>query len=363
MHALGVRLFLRACFALLVLMVLTAACSQDEAVSVLEADDTKAVEGAPPFSKDNILDNASFADWQALNADQVEAFLGSGGKVSGTPYKRSSFLSTYQSNGARAVDSILNAARNHRINPLVFLVRMQAEQGLLGAKEYPFPTERVEYVFRCGCIGNRVCDPAYAGLDRQLECLGRALRDYMDTASVEEVTHGGWGTGKPARSLDNVTVTPENEATAALYESNPIVGEGSRGQWLFWNIWQRYIGVAGYSGAIGDPGITSGKWIGEACNSARTCSAVPDPICIAGTFPGGVCTTKCTGDCPPGGERTPAFCVRFVVSTGEAGYCMPTCNPGTPSCRPGYDCVSAAALDPVTPAQHVCLPQTGASTK
>src|ERR1700722_20266479 len=149
--------------------ILIAACAKHAAPPVLQPEDLSN-QNDSTFDPTEIVDPGSFSDDVDLGADQVEMFLQL------TPYNNISFLSTYQSNGVLAVNAIMQASTTYRINPLVFLVRAEMDQGLVAATTYPLPASRVEYVFGCGCEAPGSCDPMQAGFDRQVDCLGAALR-------------------------------------------------------------------------------------------------------------------------------------------------------------------------------------------
>jgi hypothetical protein len=300
---------------------------------VLQAEDLSVADGTT-FDKNEIVDLASFTDTLGLDADAVQSFLHR------TPYKHASFLETYQSNGIRAVDALISVGQRYRINPLVFLVRLEMAQGLLGEQFYPLPPARVEYVFECGCVKPGQCDPALAGLDKQLECLGRALRTSLDEIKASGKTSGGWGPNQASTTLDGQKVTPADESTAALYQYTPVVGTGKAGNWLFWNIWTKYATALDYAPPI-DGQTGSAAWIGDACSA--------DPQCDYGGYclidsraPGGLCTFDCTGtDCPSDPNKPPTFCAKVVDAGGtQHGECLVVCNPTAPSaCRPGYACI------------------------
>src|SRR5215472_3192820 len=141
--------------------------------SVLQPDDLS-TDGDPPFDPTEIVDALSFSDYLTLDRSSLQHFL------TNNPYNGSSFLSTYQSNGVLAVDAVVSAAQNYRINPLVFLVRAEMEQGLIGESAYPFPPSRVEYVFGCGCDSTGACDPKMAGFDVQVTCLAQQLHQSLE---------------------------------------------------------------------------------------------------------------------------------------------------------------------------------------
>jgi hypothetical protein len=320
----------------------SSACGEDPPATVLQPLDLKPPEDAFPFDRNAIVDPASFTDTETLDAKAVQRFLGK------TPYGRPSFLETYQSNGVRAADAIISAARQYRINPLVFLVFAQTTQGLVGERNYPFPPERVEYVFRCGCLAAKDCLPQLAGFDRQVDCFGRMLREAIDEIKLFETTASGWGPNKTSLTLDNVKVTPDNEATAVVYDRIPRVAEGKPGgTWAFWNIWNLYAPNLDYAGPIGN---FDGRWIGEPCAADASCG-VEGAIC-ATNYPDGLCTVSCDGSCPTQPSRPDSFCAKFR----DRGFCLTICNPAAPQCRQGYQCrrVQGVSADA---SEHVCSPE------
>ena len=194
------------------------------------------------FDRNEIVPAAAFTDATTITRDTIQTFL------QRTPYNRASFLATYSSNGVQAADAILAATQKYDLNPLVFLVRAEMDQGLIGQELYPSTPSRVEYVFGCGCeTGGGACDPALAGFDLQVDCLGLELRESLDAIAANGVTAGGWGPNIAQTSADGQVVTPADASTAALYQYTPIVGTGSSGNWLFWNIWQNYAAAIGYA--------------------------------------------------------------------------------------------------------------------
>src|SRR6185503_10451750 len=47
--------------------------------------------------------------------------------------------------------------------------------------------------------------------------------------------------GKTKTSLDGLSVTPANHATAALYAYTPWVLTGQGGNWLVWNVTKKFV--------------------------------------------------------------------------------------------------------------------------
>lgn len=330
--------------ALTVGAIVAVACGDDPPGTVLQGLDLKKPEGVDvPFDRNSIADPARFTDFETLDVTSVQRFFAR------TPYGRPSFLETYQSNGVRAADAIISAARQYRINPLVFLVFAQTVQGLVGERNYPFPPDRVEYVFRCGCLQSTQCLPQLAGFDRQVDCLGQVLRASIDEIKVHGVTSTGWGPDKTSITLDNLKVTPDSDATAALYERTPRVNEGAPGgTWVFWNVWNLYASKLDYAGSGGS---VDGRWIGEPCVADGSCG-LEGGIC-ATDYQDGLCTVSCIGQCPTQASRPESFCVKFR----DGGFCFPVCNPAAPACRQGYKCVRVQGFVS-SESQHVCSPSS-----
>jgi hypothetical protein len=324
--------------------VLAVACgSSNDESSVLQSSDL--VSNGAAFDPNEILDSASMQDEQGLAIGDVQAFLHR------PPYGAPSFLSDYTSNGLSAAEAIARAAQRYALNPLVFLVRAQMDQGLVGSSVYPLPASRVEFAFGCGCSAPGVCDTAYAGFDVQVNCLGAALRDSLDQIAAGGSTAGGWGPGATATTRDNVQITPKDDSTAALYQYTPVVAAGKAGgNWLFWNLWQKYASTIGYAGPVGGP---PAAWIGAACTSDSICKYSGTQGTCATQFQSGLCTLTCTQSCPSSPSETPTFCADLG---SQGALCLAVCNPAVPQCRSGYTCQSVAQAGNAGTKATACVP-------
>jgi hypothetical protein len=324
-----------------------ASCKGNAAVSgpVLAPADT--ADAGVPFTPDEVVPSAAFTDFAALDAMDVQSFLVH------DPYSGSSFLQTYQSNGVLFSDAVANAATTYRINPIVLLVAVEAEGGLVFDATYPQPSSAVDFLFGCGCpdpATPATCDPSAAGLDVQLGCYANALRTSLDEIAVSGETAGGWGPGKTGTTLDGLTVKPADDSTAALYQYDPVVGKGQTGQSLFANIWFEYTQALTYFVPEGVDTEATAQ-IGDPCVSAADC-ALANPICATGAaYPGGMCTSKCKGSC----SGVDAFCADFT----SGGFCLSVCSPTDSwSCRSGYACalVQPSGAPAGTASAYVCTP-------
>ncbi len=329
--------------------VVVACSSAPGEPSVLQSSD---LVGGGGFDANEIVASAAMQDPSTLGAAELAAFLRA------TPYGQPSFLSTYSSHGVSAVSAMVTAAETYALDPLLFLVRAEIDQGLVGASVYPTPASRVEFAFGCGCAGAGGCDPAYAGFDVQVDCLAAAIRESLDAVAAHGKTDGGWGPGIAGTTIDGVQVTPKDDSTASLYQYTPVVAVGQAGgNWLFWNLWQKYARALGYTG----PSTGGAGWIGDACSSASASPSASASTCsyngtvgtCATQFPGGLCTLACTGSCPSATGKAQTFCADFGA---QGGFCLAVCNPADPQCRGGYTCESVKQVGDTTTSQYVCFP-------
>ncbi len=333
-----------------VAVAMAAGCSETVTSTKLQPGDLEppqaiAEEPPPPYNRNTLVDDASFTDLSIAAPTVIQKYL------SRNPYESRSFLETYQSNGLRASEALVRTARQYRINPLVLLVFAQIREGLVGATNYPFPPERVEYVFGCGCETTTSCDGRYAGFDRQIDCLARQLRQSLEVVKVSGVTVSGFGQNRTTFTVDGVRVTPSNGATVAIYEALPVEAfQKAGGTWLFWNLWIKYTQAYEYAGPF-EPSPEGGGY-GDACRGDKQC-AVPDPLC-AENYPGGLCTTPCDGECPEVLGKPRGFCADFG---GQGGYCLALCNPGAAKCRAGYKCTRIVRYGNPKESEFTCYPE------
>jgi hypothetical protein len=298
------------------------------------------------FDPNTLIDQtASLTDTSSLPMEStVQSFLLQ------TPYGGSSFLATYASNGVSAARAITLTATTYQLNPLLFLVRAEMDQALLSLATYPVPAARVEYAFGCGCdvtpsqtTPNPTCDPSLAGFDKQVDCLARTMRSYLDgVCGATGTTAGGWAQGTMTTTNDGVVVTPANQATAALYQYTPLVLQGfAGGNWFFWNIYQEYAQFIGY------PGATLSTWVGDPCCGDESCTY--DGGTCAVNVPNGMCTASCsaTAPCP----TNPPFDAVCASLSGQ-GFCLFDCTSNP--CREGYLCQTVAVASGGQ--GYACLP-------
>lgn len=135
----------------------------------------------------NIISDQVFTNSNSMTAAQIQTFLNSkvptcdtwgtqpsefgGGTRAQWAAARGYYppftcLKDYTENGLSAAQIIYNAAQNYGINPQVLLVLLQKEQGLV-TDTWPLSIQYTSATgYRCPDSGS--CDPAYAGLTKQL---------------------------------------------------------------------------------------------------------------------------------------------------------------------------------------------------
>jgi hypothetical protein len=320
------------------------ACSQSAGeFSLLQSQDL--VANGAPFDASEIVAASPMQDQQGLLLSDVQQFL------QRPPYGPPSFLADYASNGLSAAEAIVVASQKYAINPLLFLVRAQMDEGLIGSNSYPLPGDRVEFAFGCGCMAPGQCDETFAGFDVQVDCLGAALRDSLDQVAATGATDGGWGPRKTSTTRDKVPVTPLDDSTAALYQYTPVVAQGHPGgNWLLWNLWQNYATALGYVAPVA---TTPAAWIGDACASDASCNYGSTQGTCATQYMGGLCTLACMQSCPSAPNEPVAVCA--PVGT-QGNLCLAPCNPADPQCRAGYTCKTVTPAGGTGAPANACVP-------
>jgi hypothetical protein len=304
-------------------LVAVAGCSSASGSSTASAS---AVKGSS-FPRNDILDDASLVDVGAMSESDVQSFLEK------TPYGGRSGLADYTVGSQTASALIHDAAVKSRINPLVMLVRLQMEEGLINATDVP--ESKVDVAFGCGCESASSCADKYLGLANQATCMARTLRRDMDLLAAGGATVSGWKPCVAKKTEDGLSVTPANSATAALYTYTPWVGEAGGGETgvggasLHKAVWAKYAAFIGY----GDKkvGVTAATTCGS---SGDTGGTTDDGGAGVTTDDGGTGATTDDGGTGTGGDTPPA------------GGCKDDtqCSGATPVCdRVGKTCVACQA--------------------
>jgi len=260
---------------------------------------TWAANPAADFRAGRIIDNEVFTNKDAMNPQQIQAFLNSKVPICDNGGTRSSELgggtraqygaahgnpipftclkeywqnpTTGQDNyggkaipagGRPAAQLIWDYAQQFTINPQVLIVTLQKENGMV-TDEWPFAKQYRE-AMGFGCPDNTApgapaCDPSYGSFSAQIYQAARHFRGYMDNKPgwfVPYTPGTRYIAWSPTSSCGGANVNIENSATAALYSYTPYqpnraslnagygTGDGcsSYGNRNFWNYFTDWFG-------------------------------------------------------------------------------------------------------------------------
>jgi hypothetical protein len=181
------------------------------------------------FDKNNIISDEQLLDFSTMNAQQIQDFL----------VLHESALANYSENGKTAAQLIYEACQKHKINPMVVLVTLQKEQGLIIRSNRLSEEElkkRLNFAMGWGKPSN-FRDQIWYGTRQFRLC-------YENLGRYKDVKNKPWSVGEEHFVYDG-SIIPANKATACLYVYTPWIGEGGGGRkgvggnYLFWYLWYR----------------------------------------------------------------------------------------------------------------------------
>lgn len=187
------------------------------------------------FRAGNIISDAVFFNRSTMSAGQLDTFFRS--KVSSCQAGYTCLKDYRQNTPNRAGDQYCNGysgapnesaatiiykvAQSCGINPQVFVVMLQKEQGLI---THTWPSQwRFDMALGQGCPDTAPCDPAYAGFFYQIYGAGRQMQIYAEGRWFQYYAPGKtWNIRyNPNAACGSAPVYVENTATAALYYYTP----------------------------------------------------------------------------------------------------------------------------------------------
>jgi hypothetical protein len=214
------------------------------------------VEIDPLFNPNLILNDADILNCDSMSLTEIQNFL----KTKG------SYLANYSTLNAHgttktAAEIIYDAARNNydcadatlsdsptelekqqkcrrinTINPKFLLVLLQKEASLV---EDGNPTaDRLNWATGYGCPDGWVCNPYYKGFGKQVNSAALQFLSYMNETNNYTYRPGQTYTfTNPYGTISQepISVTPQNKATAALYNYTPHVFNGNYNVYKLWN--------------------------------------------------------------------------------------------------------------------------------
>lgn len=210
----------------------------------------------PNFNPHNILNDGDILDYNSMTLPDIQNFLQS----------KSSYLANYFAPNAHgttkmAAEIIYDATHNNfncdgvtlsenpteaekkqkcrtitTVNPKFLLVLLQKEASLI---EDSKPSQaRLDWATGYGCPDNWACNPYYKGFGKQVNSAALQFLAYMKESYNYKYQIGKTYTfTNPYGTISNepMAVTPQNKATAALYNYTPHVFNGNYNVYKLWN--------------------------------------------------------------------------------------------------------------------------------
>jgi hypothetical protein len=195
--------------------------------------DSRGFEIDPNFNPDLVLNDEDIFSVEGISKTQLNQFLSSKGALGS--YTAPDIDGEIKS----AADIIWHMSTTYQINPKYLVALLQKEQSLV---EDPDPTQR-QFDWATGfgvCDNCSKDDPSiqdFKGFANQLYYAARQMREkYYLRILTQGATISGYAPGKTV-TIDGLSVTPVNIATASLYSYTPHI----HGNQSLWNIWRRWF--------------------------------------------------------------------------------------------------------------------------
>jgi hypothetical protein len=214
----------------------------------------------PEFNPENIISDTELLDYNSMNLTEIQNFL----------QQKNSYLANYRTINSHgtldktAAEIIYDATHQNydcsgidlgvspteadkkakckiisTVSPKLMLVLLQKEQGLI-EKANPSQSS-LDWATGYGCPDSIACNPYYKGFGKQINSASLQFLAYIKeqhryaykAGQTYEFTNP-YGTISTA----TMTVTPQNKATAALYNYTPHVFNGN---YNFFKLWKKYF--------------------------------------------------------------------------------------------------------------------------
>lgn len=204
------------------------------------------------FNPNYIISDQELEDTFSLDLDGIQRYLDRG------------FLGDYVSEDhdgdeMLAAEIIWQAALTYDLSPKFLVVLLQKEQSLIDDDD---PTENQ----LAWATGYAICDSCsksdpdlqrWSGFGKQVNSAAAQFREgYLTDLEESGETTAGFGPGIPTE-IDDIPVTPLNDATAALYSYTPHIA----GNENFVRIWSQYFSQNYPTGSLLQARGEAGVWL------------------------------------------------------------------------------------------------------
>ena len=216
------------------------------------------------FDPSFLISDEELLNFNSMSVSQIQKFLESQHSYLATYKTTSSYgetksaaeiiydasVNNYDCDGVTLSDEPTNAERKAKckiigtVNPKFLLVLLQKEQSLISATN---PTDnQLNWAAGYGCPDNYACNIYYKGFGKQVNSAALQFRWYMLNPTRYSYQAGKTYTFSNKYGVacsEDIKVTIQNTATAALYNYTPHVYNGN---YNFWKLWNEYFPTQGY---------------------------------------------------------------------------------------------------------------------
>lgn len=200
---------------------------------------------AKTYNPNNVLSDPEYLDSNSMSAGYIQEFLRA--KGSGLANVTVNVLGRV----VKVADIFYEAAKTYRVSQKLLIATAQKEQSAITDSD--LTSSQLDKLMGYGVYpGNDY--HVYLGVYNQINYAARQFRKYYDNPE-----NYAWQVGVERTTSDGVAVTPQNKATAGLYDYTPCAGavsgtppseQGNGGNFLFWKIWQDWFQVKHPSGTL-----------------------------------------------------------------------------------------------------------------
>jgi hypothetical protein len=200
---------------------------------------------AATYNPNNILSDEEYLDSSSMSSNYVQEFLNS--KGSGLAN-----ISVEVEGSKKSIATIFfEAAKTYNVSQKLLVATAQKEQSAI--TDGDLSQNQLDKLMGYGIYaGNDYSE--YLGAYNQINYSAKQFRRYYDYYG-----NYGWQQGVTKTTGDDIEVTPENKATAGLYNYTPYAGantgatlqdEGNGGNFLFWKTWNNWFVTSHPSGTL-----------------------------------------------------------------------------------------------------------------
>ena len=200
---------------------------------------------AATYDPNNILSDNEYLDSSSMSGSYIQEFLNS--KGSGLAN-----ISVDAGGTLKSVATIFyEVAKTYGVSQKLLVATAQKEQSAITCEE--LSQNQLDKLMGYGIYsGNDYSE--YLGVYNQIDYATKQFRRYYDYSE-----NYGWQVGQTRMTSDEIAVTPNNKATAGLYDYTPYAGAdagavkddaGNGGNFLFWKTWNNWFVTNHPSGTL-----------------------------------------------------------------------------------------------------------------